>query len=80
MLKYEGLFFEDDMFNLIKSLEENKLDVINDINDILHCTFKYHPNSNEIFNDIVGKSFDIYLIGYGSNNQNSDFEICFLKN
>lgn len=72
MLKYEGLFFEDDMFNLIKNLEENKLDVIN---DILHCTFKYHPNSNEIFNDIVGKSFDIYLIGYGSNSQNSGFEI-----
>lgn len=72
MLSYEGIFFEADMVDLIHSLETGKLA---QINDEIHCTFKYHPTTDEIFNEIVGKTFEIYLIGYGNDGQNSGFEI-----
>lgn len=76
MLSYEGIFFEDDMVEIIHSLEKNKLPKTN---DKIHCTFKYHPTKNEIFNEIVGKSFELYLIGYGNNGNNSGFEISLPK-
>lgn len=72
MLSYEGIFFDKDMTELIHSLEKEKLERVN---DEIHCTFKYHPSDEEIFNEIVGKYFDIYLIGYGNDGQNSGFEI-----
>ena len=72
MLSYEGIFFEEDMVNIIHSLEKEKLARVN---DEIHCTFKYHPNNNEIFNEIVGQVFEIYLVGYGNDGQNSGFEI-----
>lgn len=74
MLSYEGIFFEADMVKLIHSLETEKL---TKVNDQIHCTFKYHPSTNEIFNDIVGKTFEVYLIGYGNDGLNSGFEISF---
>ena len=72
MLSYEGIFFESDMVDLIHSLETEKLAKVN---DKLHCTFKYHPTEKEIFNNLVGEYFDIYLVGYGNNNRNSAFMI-----
>lgn len=72
MLSYVGIFFESDMVDLIHSLESEKLAIVN---DEIHCTFKYHPSNNEIFNDIVGKTFEVYLIGYGNDGQNSGFEL-----
>jgi len=72
MVHYEGIFFEADAVDLIHSLERGKLARVN---DEIHCTFKYHPTSNEVFNEIVGKSFEVYLIGYGNDGQNSGFEI-----
>ena len=72
MLSYEGIFFEDDMVDIIHSLETETL---TKVNDKLHCTFKYHPTNDEIFNDIVGKTFEVLLIGYGNDGQNSGFEI-----
>lgn len=72
MLSYEGIFFEEDMVKIIHSLEKEKLARVN---DEIHCTFKYHPSNNEIFNEIVGQVFEIYLIGYGNDGQNSVFEI-----
>lgn len=51
MLSYEGIFFEGDTIELIHSLETEKLARVN---DEIHCTFKYHPNNDEIFNEIVG--------------------------
>lgn len=72
MLSYEGLFFGEEMVKLIHSLETNQLE---NVNDELHCTFKYHPSENEIFNDIVGKNFEVYLIGYANDGNNSGFEI-----
>lgn len=74
MLSYEGIFFEADMVDLIHSLETKKLARVN---DEIHCTFKYHPTNDEIFNDIVGRTFEVYLIGYGNDGQNSGFEILF---
>lgn len=72
MLSYEGIFFEEDMVDLIHSLETEKLAIVN---DEIHCTFKYHPNNNEIFNEIVGQIFEVYIVGYGNDGQNSGFEI-----
>lgn len=72
MLSYEGIFFEEDIVNIIHSLEKEKLARVN---DEIHCTFKYHPNNNEIFNEIVGQVFEIYLVGYGNDGKNSGFEI-----
>ena len=72
MLSYEGIFFEADVAELIHSLETKKLAKVN---DEIHCTFKYHPNEEEIFNDIVGKSFEVFLIGYGNDGMNSGFQI-----
>ncbi len=74
MLKYEGIFFDENAVDVIHSLETKKLDKIN---DEIHCTFKYHPNDNEIFNDIVGKEFEVYLVGYANDGKNSGFEISF---
>ncbi len=72
MLSYEGIFLGEETCKLIHSLEENSLE--RDINE-LHCTFKYHPSENEIFDDIVGKDFEVYLIGYGNDGNNSGFEV-----
>lgn len=74
MLSYEGIFFEADMVDLIHSLETEKLVRVN---DEIHCTFKYHPTTDEIFNDIVGRTFEVYLIVYGNDGQNSGFKILF---
>ena len=72
MLSYEGIFFEADVVELIHSLETEKLAKVN---DEIHCTFKYHPNEEEVFNDIVGKKFEVFLIGYGNDGMNSGFQI-----
>lgn len=74
MLSYEGIFFEDEMVAIIHSLEEERL---SKVNDKIHCTFKYHPTNDEVFNDIVGKTFEVYLVGYGNDGRNSGFEIAF---
>lgn len=74
MLSYEGIFFEGDAVKLIHSLETEKLAKVN---DKIHCTFKYHPSEEEIFNDIIGKSFEIFLVGYGNDGMNSGFQISF---
>jgi hypothetical protein len=72
MIKYEAIFLDEESINLIHELEENKLDRVN---DEIHLTLKYKPKDNEIFNDIVGKEFDMYLIGYANDGMNSGFEI-----
>lgn len=72
MLKYEAIFLDEESVKLIHRLEENKLDRVN---DEIHLTLKYKPKDNEIFNDIVGQEFEMYLIGYGNDGNNSGFEI-----
>lgn len=72
MLSYEGIFFEGETVELIHSLEKEKLPITN---DEIHCTFKYHPKDDEIFDELVGKEIEVLLIGYGCNGKNSGFEI-----
>lgn len=71
-VSYEGIFFEGEELEKIKSLEKEHLPVTN---DQVHCTFKYHPNEDELFDNLLGKTFEIKLIGYASNGKNSGFEI-----
>lgn len=72
MLSYEGIFFEGETAEFIHSLEKEKLPVIN---DEIHCTFKYHPSNEEIFNELVGKEIEILLVGYACDEKNSGFQI-----
>ena len=69
MVKYEGLFFNK---KDILKYEKKHLPIIN---DKIHCTFKFKPKNDEIFNELVNKSFNIKLISYGYNKDNSGFEI-----
>ena len=72
MLSYEGIFFEGETVDFIHSLEKEQLPIIN---DEIHCTFKYHPSENEIFDNLVGKEIQVLLIGYGYDGKNSGFEL-----
>lgn len=56
MVSYEGLFFNKESVELIHSLEYNRLTLVN--NEI-HCTFKYRPAEEELFDEIVGKTFKV---------------------
>lgn len=72
MLKYEAIFLDKESVDLIHKLESKKLDRVN---DEIHLTLKYKPNKDEIFNEIIGKEFEMYLIAYGNDGNNSGFEI-----
>lgn len=72
MVHYEGIFFDKKTEEYIHSLESKQLDVIN---DILHVTFVYNPSKDKIYNDLVGKYFDVYLISYANDGNNSGFEV-----
>ena len=72
MLSYEGVFFEGDAADFIHSLEKKRLPVVN---DEIHCTFKYHPSEDEIFDELVGKEIEVLIVGYGYDGNNSGFEI-----
>lgn len=72
MLSYEGIFFEGETVDFIHSLETIKLPIVN---NEMHCTFKYHPLSDEIFDELVGKEIEVLLIGYGNDGKNSGFEL-----
>ena len=53
------VFFDLETCYIIHQLESKKLDKVND----------------EIFDEIVEKEFEVYLIGYGNDGQNSGFEM-----
>ena len=72
MISYQGIFFEGETVNIIHSLEECQLPIVN---DEIHCTFKYHPTEEELFDDVVGKEVEIELIGYACDGKNSGFQI-----
>ena len=76
MLNHEGIFFEGETLDLIHSLEKERLPIVS---DEIHCTFRYHPAPEEIFNNLVGKEMEVLLIGYGSDGQNSGFQIMLPK-
>ncbi len=74
-LLYEGIFFEGETVEMLHGCE--KMFIQSDILDsliakpILHCTFKYRPNREEIFDEIVGQEIAIEVIGYGFDGKNS---------
>lgn len=72
MLSYEGIFFEKETVDFIHSLEKNCLSIVN---DKIHCTFKYHPLENEIFDELVGKEIEVLVVGYACDGKNSGFEL-----
>ena len=72
MLKYEGIFFEGKTADLIHSLEKTRLPRTN---DEIHCTFKYRPNSSEVFDNLVGKPIEVLIVGYACDGKNSGFEL-----
>ena len=72
MVNYEGIFFEGNTVELIHSLEETRLPIVN---DEIHCTFKYKPSEEEIFDEIVGKEVEVTLIGYACDGKNSGFSL-----
>lgn len=73
-VKYMAIFFEGEQAEVIKSLQPTKLERTN---DEIHCTFKYRPKDEELFEDLVGQEVEVYLIGYGCDGKNSGFEVSF---
>ena len=72
MISYEGIFFNEETSQFIHSLEKPQLEITN---DIIHCTFKYHPNDDELFDELAGKEIEVLLIGYANYGHNSRFKI-----
>lgn len=68
MVIYEGIFFDDDTVNFIRKLEKRPLAI--PINEI-HCTFKFRPRDDEIFDELVGKEIELSI----SDGNNSGFEV-----
>lgn len=73
-VRYMGIFFEGESAEFIKRMQPTPLEYTN---DELHCTFKYRPQDEELFEDIIGQEVEVYLIGYGCDGKNSGFEIAF---
>lgn len=72
MVKYQAIFFEGESADLIRSAEQVHLPIVN---DEYHCTFKYRPSDEELFDAVVGKEVEILLVGYGCDGKNSGFEV-----
>lgn len=72
MIKYEAIFLDEESVNLIKDLETNKLDRVN---DEIHLTLKYKPEQHEIFNELINKEFELFLIAYGNDGINAGFKV-----
>lgn len=70
MINYQGLFFEGEEAQKILEQEKNKLEVPS---DILHCTFKYKPEEKDMYDELVGNYYDVTLVGYASDKNNSGF-------
>ena len=72
MVNYEGIFFEGESADIIRSLDIKELPITN---DLFHCTFKYRPRDDEIFDEIVGMEIEVLIIGYGNDGHNSGFAV-----
>ena len=72
MVAYEGIFFDEDEINKIKSYE---LRFLGKIHNKMHCTFVYKPQNEDLFDELLNKEISINLISYGYDNNNSGFEV-----
>ena len=72
MIVYEGIFFEGEVADFIRSIEEERLPKKI---DKLHCTFKYLPRGDEVFEELVGEEIEVLITGYGCDGKNSGFMI-----
>ena len=72
MVRYEGLFLDEESVAKVKELEPFHLGFQN---DEIHITFKYKPTAEETFDEIVGKVFELTVIGYGIDGNNSGFQV-----
>lgn len=68
MVFYEGIFFDKKASDLIRSIELKNFPIYN---ELLHCTFKYNPTNEELFDNIVGREIEISIVGYGYDENNS---------
>ena len=72
MVDYEGIFFDENECKKIRGLEKNPHA---NIHECIHCTFIYKPSNDQIYDFLLNKEIDIYLISYGSSKNNSGFEV-----
>lgn len=72
MVDYEGIFFDEDEVKKIQSYEQNFL---GNVHECIHCTFIYKPDNDHLYEELLNKEIDIYLVSYGSNKNNSGFEV-----
>lgn len=68
---YQGLFFDEESQKKLIKLQKDKLkDNIRD----MHITFKF-GETEKYPEELLGKEFDVKIIGYASNGRNSGFQI-----
>ncbi len=72
MVIYEGIFFDEAETKKIREKEKIHLEV--PYPDV-HCTFKFKPHSEELFDELLNKEFELTLIGYACDGENSGFEV-----
>lgn len=72
MVDYEGIFFDDEEVKKIQKYESHRL---KNIHEKIHCTFVYRPSNDELYDELLNKEIDVYLISYGYSKNNSGFEI-----
>ena len=70
MVIYEGIFFDIETSKLLRSIEGKILPITN---EILHCTFKFRPEGNQLFDEVVGEEAEVLVTGYGCDGKNSGF-------
>lgn len=72
MVDYEGIFFDEEEVKKIQAYELNRLA---NIHECIHVTFIYKPDNDHIYDELLNKEIDVYLISYGSSKNNSGFEV-----
>lgn len=77
MIEYIALFIEND--EDIKKLKQNEQSPLIKLPKNYHVTFEYKPQNIEKYNEILNKRFEIRVVGYASNGENSAFKVEFPK-
>lgn len=70
MIEYVGLFIDEDG---IKDLKNNEKCRLVKLPKSFHLTLEYKPKNLDSYKNILGKSFKIKVVGYGSGSKNSGY-------